>query len=173
MWDILFQQDARYTPRFWDLVAAMGNVDARLEENTRAMLQGITEGRYWLATTCWVLRHGLAQHHPEVIVQVPQDYSLVMMRMVFIHRDAPHPRRAGEFVDFLLSREGQRVLAGQTPLFSVRPDVSGPYTAQRLRDQVGDQLYPIPINASLLAFVDPQRRAAFMARWRREFQRRR
>ncbi|MDR5860708.1 ABC transporter substrate-binding protein [Halomonas eurihalina] len=168
----LFQQDARYTPRFWDLVAAMGNVDAHLEENTRAMLQGITEGRYWLGynllgsyAMVW------AQHHPEVIVQVPQDYSLVMMRMAFIHRDAPHPRQAGEFVDFLLSRDGQRVLAGQTPLFSVRPDVSGPYTAQRLRDQVGDQLYPIPINASLLAFVDPQRRDAFMARWRREFQR--
>jgi len=43
--------------------------------------------------------------------------------------------------------------------------------AQRLRDQVGDRLYPIPLNASVLAFVDPQRRQAFMARWAREFDR--
>ncbi|WP_236645334.1 hypothetical protein [Aidingimonas lacisalsi] len=66
----------------------------------------------------------------------------------------------------------QRVIAGETPLFSVRPDVVGPYTAQRLRDQVGDRLYPIPIDASLLAFVDPLRRNAFMERWQREFERR-
>ncbi|TFH88459.1 ABC transporter substrate-binding protein [Billgrantia azerbaijanica] len=168
----LFQQDARYTPRFWDLVAAMGDAEASLEANTRAMLQGLSEGRYWLGynllgsyAMVW------AQQHPEVIVRVPQDYALVMMRMAFIHRDAPHPRAAETFLDFLLGREGQRVLAGQTPLFSVRPDVVGPYTAQRLRDQVGERLYPIPLNASLLAFVDPQRRAAFMARWRREFRR--
>ncbi|WP_218938131.1 ABC transporter substrate-binding protein [Billgrantia lactosivorans] len=169
----LFQQDARYSTRFWDLVAAMGNAEAVLEGNTRDMLEGISEGRYWLGynllgsyAMVW------AQEHPEVIVQVPQDYALVMMRMAFIHRDAPHPAAARQFLDFLLSREGQRVIAGETPLFSVRPDVIGPYTAQRLRDQVGDRLYPIPLNASLLAFVDPQRRAAFMQRWRREFERR-
>lgn len=168
----LFQQDARYTPRFWDLVAAMGDAEAGLEANTRAMLQGLSEGRYWLGynllgsyAMVW------AQQHPEVIVQVPQDYSLVMMRMAFIHRDAPHPHAAETFLDFLLGREGQRVLAGETPLFSVRPDVVGPYTAQRLRDQVGKRLYPIPLNASLLAFVDPQRRDAFLRRWRREFTR--
>ncbi|MCH4562064.1 ABC transporter substrate-binding protein [Halomonas sp. EGI 63088] len=169
----LFQQDARYTTRFWDLVAAMGDAETVLEANTRAMLEGISAGRYWLGynllgsyAMVW------AQEHPEVVVQVPQDYSLVMMRMAFIHRDAPQPRAAEAFLDFLLSRDGQRVLAGQTPLFSVRPDVVGPYTAQRLRDQVGDRLYPIPLNASLLAFVDPQRRDAFMARWQREFARR-
>ncbi|WP_235207478.1 MULTISPECIES: ABC transporter substrate-binding protein [Halomonas] len=166
----LFQQDARYTPRFWDLVAGMGGVEAQLENSTRAMLEGLSDGRYWLGynllgsyAMVW------AQDHPEVIVQVPQDYALVLMRMAFVHRDAPHPAAAETFVDFLLSHAGQRVLGGETPLFSVRPDVIGPYTAQRLRDQVGERLYPIPLNASLLAFVDPQRRDAFLARWRREF----
>ncbi|TDR56512.1 iron(III) transport system substrate-binding protein [Halomonas ventosae] len=168
----LFQQDARYTARFWDLVTAMGDADTHLESDTRSMLEGLTDGRYWLGynllgsyAMVW------AQQHPEVIVQVPQDYALVVMRTGFIHRDAPHPSAAEAFMNFLLSRDGQRVLAGQTPLFSVRPDVIGPYTAQRLRDQVGDRLYPITLNASLLAFVDPQRRDAFMTRWQREFNR--
>lgn len=168
----LFQQDARYTPRFWDLVTALGDVDVALEASTRDMLKGLSDGRYWLGynllgsyAMVW------AQQHPEVIVQIPKDYALVMMRMVFIHRDAPHPGAARTFLNFLLSHQGQRVLAGQTPLFSVRPDVAGPYTAQRLRDQVGERLYPIPLNASLLAFVDPQRRQAFMARWQREIER--
>lgn len=167
----LFQQDARYSPRFWDLVAAMGAADVSLENNTRDMLKGLTEGTYWVG---YNLLGSYAMHwarsHPDIIVQIPQDYSLVMMRMAFIHRDAPHPAAARTFMNFLLSEAGQKTLAGSTPLFSVLPDVIGPYTAQRLRDQVGDQLYPIPINASLLAFVDPMRRDAFMKRWNREIQ---
>ncbi len=165
----LFQQDARYSPRFWDLVAAMGAAEVSLEDNTQAMLDGLSEGTYWVG---YNLLGSYAMHwaqtHPEVIVQVPQDYALVMMRMAFIHREAPHPAAAEAFLNFLLGLEGQRILAGSTPLFSVLPEVIGPYTAQRLRDQVGERLYPIPINASLLAFVDPERRDAFMTRWHRE-----
>lgn len=166
----LFQQDARYTAKFWDLVKALGNAEATLELDTQSMLEGLTRGDYWLGynllgsyAMVW------AQQHPEIIVQVPQDYALVVMRTGFIHRDAPNPEAAEKFINFLLSRDGQHVLAGKTPLFSVHPDIIGPYTAQRLRDQVGDRLYPITLNASLLAFVDPQRRDAFMARWQREF----
>ncbi len=167
----LAQQDARYSPRFWDLVAAMGATGVKLEKNTRDMLRGLSDGTYWVG---YNLLGSYAMHwarsHPEIIVQIPQDYALVMMRMAFIHRDAPHPAAARVFMDFLLSEAGQKTLAGRTPLFSVLPDVIGPYTAQRLRDQVGERLYPIPINASLLAFVDPLRRELFMRRWNREIQ---
>lgn len=164
--DMLSQQDARYTPKMWDLVEAMGQVDAYEAGSSREMLEGLSSGKYWLAynilgsyAMVWAL------HHPEVVVQVPNDYSLVMMRTAFVHREAQHPEAAFRFVDFLLSRQGQTVMAGETPLFSVRPDVVGPYTAQRLRDEVGDHLYPIPLNAALLALVDPLRRAAFLKRW--------
>jgi len=168
---MLFQQDARYSPRFWDLVAAMGAADVSLENNTQAMLDGLTEGQYWLG---YNLLGSYAMHwvrsHPQLIVQIPQDYALVMMRMAFVHRDAPNPEAAKTFMNFLLGTEGQRVLAGDTPLFSVLPEVNGPYTAQRLRDQIGERLYPIPINASLLAFDDPLRRRLFMQRWQREIE---
>ncbi|MBQ0833133.1 ABC transporter substrate-binding protein [Marinobacter sp.] len=166
---MLFQQDARYSPRFWDLVATMGQANVSLENSTKAMLEGLTDGTYWLG---YNLLGSYAMHwvrrHPELIVQIPQDYALVMMRMAFVHRDAPNPAAAKVFMDFLLGIEGQRVLAGDTPLFSVLPEAIGPYTAQRLRDQIGEHLYPIPINASLLAFVDPLRRGLFMKRWDRE-----
>ena len=165
----LFQQDARYSPRFWDLVAALGAADVRLENTTQSMLEGLTDGRYWVGYNL-IGSYAIqwARSHPELIVQIPQDYSLVMMRMAFIHRDAPNPDAARAFMNFLLSSEGQQILAGETPLFSVLPDVVGPYTSQRLRDQVGERLYPIPIDASLLAFVDPLRRDVFMSRWERE-----
>lgn len=164
--DMLSQQDARYTPKMWNLVEAMGQLGTHEAASSQEMLDGLSSGKYWLAynilgsyAMVW------AESHPEVVVQVPNDYSLVMMRTAFVHRQAEHPQAAYRFVDFLLSRDGQTVMAGETPLFSVRDDVVGPYTAQRLRDEVGDHLYPIPLNAGLLAFVDPLRRAAFLKRW--------
>lgn len=164
--DMLAQQDARYTPRMWDLVETMGQLNAQESPRTREMLEGLSSGKYWLAyNLLGSYAMAWAQEHPDVIVQVPNDYSLVMMRTLFVHRDARHPQAAFRFVDFLLSREGQSIMAGDTPLFSLRPDVIGPYTAQRLRDEVGDHLYPIPLDAGLLAFVDPLRRAAFLRRW--------
>ncbi|MBY5967536.1 ABC transporter substrate-binding protein [Halomonas denitrificans] len=166
----LAQQDARYSSRFWDLVAAMGAVDTQLEASTRDMLRGLSDGRYWLGyNLLGSYAMVYAQEHPEVIVQVPMDYSLVLMRLAFVHRHARHPQAAATFVKFLLSRAGQHVLAGQTPLFSIRPDVTGPYTAARLRSQVGERLYPILPKASLLAFVDPVRRQEFIDRWEARF----
>ncbi|ODC02239.1 ABC transporter substrate-binding protein [Terasakiispira papahanaumokuakeensis] len=166
----LYQQDARYSGRFWSLIQAMGRVQASTASATPDMLKGLSSGRYWLGynllgsyAMAWALEH------PEVIVQVPQDYSLVVMRMAFIHKEAPHPQAAERFVNFLLSFEGQHILAGETPLFSIRPDVQGPYTAQRLKDQVGPRLYPINMNASLLALLDSQRHQYFMQRWQQSF----
>ncbi|HET8800442.1 MAG TPA: substrate-binding domain-containing protein [Marinobacter sp.] len=51
------------------------------------------------------------RNHPDLIVQIPQDYALVMMRMAFIHRNAPHPVAAKVFMNFLLSYAGQKILA--------------------------------------------------------------
>lgn len=162
----LYQQDARYSGRFWSLIQAMGQVQANTSSATPDMLKGLSSGRYWLGynllgsyAMAWALEH------PEVIVQVPQDYSLVVMRMAFIHKEAPHPKAAERFINFLLSFEGQHILAGETPLFSIHPDVLGPYTAQRLKDQVGPRLYPINMNASLLALLDRQRHQRFMQHW--------
>lgn len=166
----LAQQDARYSARFWELVEAMGQLNVALESDTRSMLEGLSEGRYWLGYNLigsYAMAYAL--QHPQIIVQVPMDYSLVMMRMVFIHRDAEHPEAAETFVNFLLGPEGQEVLAGQTPLFSPLPHMVGPWTARRLREQVGEHLYPIPLDASLLAFVDPARREAFIRKWTETF----
>ncbi|WP_254918430.1 ABC transporter substrate-binding protein [Cobetia sp. QF-1] len=163
---VLYLQDSRYSGRFWSLVEALGRVNATLETSTQRILEGLSEGRYWLGYNLlgsYALQW--AQSHPEVIVQMPSDYALISMRTAFIHRDAPHPQAARTFLNFLLSRAGQHVLAGETPLFSIRSDVVGPFTAQSLRDQVGQRLYPQPLDASSLSMLDGSRRADFLTRW--------
>lgn len=162
----LHLQDSYYSGRFWKLVAVLGQVDTTLETSTQRMLEGLSDGRYWLGYNLlgsYAIRW--AQSHPEVIVQMPTDYALISMRTAFIHRDAPHPEAARTFMDFLIGRQGQHVLAGETPLYSIRMDITGPYTAQSLRDQVGQRLYPQPLDASILSMLDTARRHDFLDRW--------
>ncbi len=162
----LYLQDSRYSGRFWRLVAALGRVDATLETSTQRMLEGLSDGRYWLGYNLlgsYALQW--AQTHPDIIVQMPSDYALISMRTAFIHRDAPHPEQARAFINFLIGREGQHVVAGETPLYSIRDDIVGPFTAQSLRDQVGQRLYPQPLDASSLSMLDTARRNDFLARW--------
>jgi len=157
-------------PSLWPLIASLGDANAQSVDNTQIMLDGLSSGRFVFAYDLigsYALRW--AQRHPEVVVVVPRDYALVLSRMVFVHKGARHIQAAARFVDFLLSHAGQQILAHDTPLFSLREDVSGPYSARQLRAEVGDHLYPIPIDAGLLAIADPQARGDFLARWQREF----
>ncbi|WP_037333016.1 ABC transporter substrate-binding protein [Salinisphaera hydrothermalis] len=167
----LYQADAGYTARFWQLVSAMGKAQAVQVGTTRTMLEGLSSGRFVFAYNLigsYALRW--AKTHPEIVVRFPRDYTLVLSRMVFVHRQARHLHAAVQFVDFLLSHAGQKILANDTPLFSRRKDVSGPYSAWRLRAEVGDHLFPIPIDAGLMAISDPQKRRTFLRRWQREYQ---
>lgn len=94
---------------------------------------------------------------PDVGYVVPSDYHLLLSRVAFVTRSAPHPKAARLFLDYLMSDEGQRLLAecGLPPIRSVKDAPSG---------QGGR---PIRIGPALLANFDQGRRAEVLDRWRR------
>jgi iron(III) transport system substrate-binding protein len=97
----------------------------------------------------------------------PTDYTLVLSRVAFVSASAKNPNAAKLFLDYLLSKRGQEILAGKSNLFALRDDVKGDYTASAVRARIGDVLRPIPISQDLLDRVmEPARRVAFL----KEFQ---
>lgn len=165
----LYQADAGYTARFWQLVAAFGKAGARPVHYTRDMLEGLSRGRFVFAyNLIGSYAMNWAATHPHIAVVIPRDYALVLSRMIFVHRRAPHPDAAQRFVNFILSRHGQTVLAARTRLYSPRTDIHGAHTAARLKAAAGRRLMPIALDAGLLALEDPARRAVFLSRWQAE-----
>lgn len=83
---------------------------------------------------------------------------LAISRIAFIPQSAPHPEAAQCFLDFMLSREGQRQLAqgGFRPL-RADPHCEAP------------ALRPIRIDDGLAEIIEPGRRHAFLERWQRCF----
>jgi iron(III) transport system substrate-binding protein len=165
-------EESRLSPRYWDLVAALGRAEARLVGTTGEMLDGLTEGRYLVGyNLLGSYAKDVVEAHPGLRMVVPDDYALVTRRLAFVPRQAPHPATAEMFMAFLLGEEGQRVLAERTDLGAVHPALDGPGTAEALREEVGDALRPIELGPGLLATLDDLKREALLARWRREFRR--
>lgn len=164
-------EEARLSPRYWELVAALGGVDADLVGTTREMLVGLAEGRYLIGyNLLGSYARGFVREHPDLVIAVPTDYALVMQRLAFIARSADHPRAARLFLDYLLSEAGQRVISEQTPLGAVHPALHGDGSASALRARLGEALRPIPLSPGLLATLDDLKREALLSLWTREFQ---
>ena len=152
--------DVQIYPDAWRLIDALGACRPRVDTSGQRMMGQIADGRMLFAYNMnqsygasWLERA------PDVGLIMPSDYHLSVSRVAFIPRNAAHPNAARLFLDFLLSREGQRVIAslGVRPVRDDvqegrRPDVSG--------------VRPIRVGPALLANLDQARRASLLARWR-------
>ncbi|SHF05317.1 iron(III) transport system substrate-binding protein [Modicisalibacter ilicicola DSM 19980] len=165
-------EEARLSPRYWALVAALGGVEADLVGTTGEMLDGLAKGRYLIGyNLLGSYAQAFSREHPELEVVVPDDYALVMQRLVFLSRSAGNPAPGQRFLDYLLSEAGQRVIGEHTPLGTVHPALEGPGSAQALRERLGEALRPIRLGPGLLATLDRLKREALLARWELEFRR--
>jgi iron(III) transport system substrate-binding protein len=148
-------QTTRDTRSLMDAIARTGPV---LETTTGPMLAGVASGKLAIAYNVigsYALEQ--ARRHPDLGVVFPQDYTLVTSRIAFISREARHPASARLFLDFLLSRQGQGLLARHS-LWPVRADVP----SRRLPP---GQARVVRVGPQLLVNLDRLTRARFLREW--------
>lgn len=162
---LFLSEDVRTTPTTWDLVAAIGRTTPKLFASTSAMLEGVSSGEGLLLAYNVVGSYARerAMHDPALGFVVPEDYALLLSRIAFIPAAAVQPRLGKAFLDFLLSRDGQKLLAAQS-LGSVRVDMPGGWAI------ASDTVRPIHVGPELLVYLDQARRASFLRQWRRALQ---
>ncbi len=165
---LLATQDSMTSSGFWDLAQAMFAAGARLHPTTGAMMERIASGDsligYNLLGSYAIVR---AKTDPSIGYVLPRDYTLVMSRIVFITKRAGSPNAARLWVDFLLSKRGQEIIANESQLFSLRGDVEGEATAARLASMLGGSIKPIAVGPGLLTYQDQAKRLEFMRKWRK------
>jgi iron(III) transport system substrate-binding protein len=163
---LLMTQDEKYNPQFWDLAAAFGHGTGRYYPSSGTMIERITSGEHLLGYNVIgsyvVLRQ---KKDPDLGLVYPSDYVLVMSRVAFITKNARRPNAAKLFMDYLLSARGQKIMANEAVLFSLREDVQGPHSAAALEKELGSRLKPIPADMSLLTALAPAKRLPMMRKW--------
>jgi len=162
--------DAKISDDLWALVKAFGATDTKFYISTGSMLEKISAGEHAIAYNIVgpyaFLR---AMRDPNVKIVMPEDYTLIITRGAYITNSAPHPNAARVFLDYLLSKRGQNVIANEAHLFSIRADVDGDSTAARLMKEYGDHLRPVPIDENLADDLVPAKRLKFFRKWDQVF----
>ncbi|MBR0691542.1 ABC transporter substrate-binding protein [Bradyrhizobium manausense] len=160
---LFITQDVRVTAQTWKLVAAMGRAGVKLYTSSAAMIDRVGAGDLVLAYNVlgsYALER--AKHDQNLGVVFPSDYTLLLSRIALIPRSAGQSELARRFVDFMLSREGQTLLARHS-LGPVRDDMKSP-----MPDLVdaGKALRPIALSIDLLTYLDQAKRRRFLKDWR-------
>ncbi|GAA3716664.1 ABC transporter substrate-binding protein [Sphingomonas cynarae] len=140
------------------LLEAIAATKPVLSLTTEPMLRAVAEGRQAIAYNVigsYALER--ARTDPRIGVAFPRDYTIVTSRIAFVAHDAAHPAAAKLFLDFLLSREGQTLLAARS-LWPVRTDV-------RARRLPSAQTRPIRVGPQLLVNLDRVKRQRFLRDW--------
>jgi iron(III) transport system substrate-binding protein len=164
---LFLSQDSLAFPGFWNFLGTLGARNVELEANTATMIERIASGKDLIGyNLLGSYAMGRAKHDPSLGVVLPRDYTLVLSRVILIAKHARHPNAAKLWLDYVLSRRGQTVLAERSRLFSIRPDVKGEFTAATLARTLGVSARPIGVGSGLLVFLDKAKHHEIVRRWR-------
>ncbi len=169
---LLATQDLKVSSAFWDLAKALGGIGDKVYTSTGAMLERVSSGEHTLAYNI-IGSYGLLRQKtdPSIGLVFPKDYTLAFSRIAFISKAARHPNAAKLFLDYLLSKRGQGIMANKSLIYSIRSDVDGVATAANLNKELGKALKPIEVGPDVLAALDKTKRLDFLKRWQEALKR--
>ena len=156
-------QDSKYNPQFWELVKALGARRLRaVQSSTGTMLERITSGENLIGYNVlgsYALRCARRRTRRSASC-CPKDYTLVLSRVMFIVKTAKNPNAAKLWVDYILSKRGQTIIANQSEL------VLDPHRRRRrdtrrpaLTKQLGNNVKPIPVSPRSAGLPRPDQAA--------------
>lgn len=160
-------QDVRHNANgAWELARALGASGVKLQTSTGAMMERISSGENLIGyNILGSYAYAKAKKDPAIGYVYPKDYTQVVSRLAIISKKARNPGAARLWLDYLLSKRGQSVLANQSELFSLRSDVSGAASIAALNQQLGGSAKPIQVGTGLLVYLDQAKRLDFMRQW--------
>ena len=161
--------DVHINDKFWNLVDAVGAADGKVYSSSGQIREKILSGEHSIGFNVnGAYAAQWAAKNANLVVVYPTDYTISASRAAYISNAAPHPNAARIFLDYMLSKPGQEAVA-KAGLPAIRSDTSGDNyeTANKL---ASGNLKPIPLDASLLADLEPTKRAGFFKRWKHAFQ---
>jgi len=151
---------------FADLLKGFGASQVKVQASTGTMMERIASGENLIGynlNAAYALTR--VKKDPSLGIVLPKDYTLVISRVMFIAKKAKNPNAAKLWLDFVLSKRGQEIIANDADLYAIRGDVDGETTANGLKQQLGDALRPVPIGTGLLTYLDQAKRLDFLKQW--------
>ena len=163
---LFLARDQEHFPQIWRLVSLMGGQGVRLYTNSAAIIDRVATGRFVLGyNILGSYAQAMAATRPDLGIILPEDYTIIASRVAIVPRAARSRALGALFLDFLLSPEGQRVIAGESGLGAVHPGVGLAGSADAMQARLGAKLRPISVGPGLLVYLDQVKRRKLLERW--------
>lgn len=158
---LLINQDLEADPANWELVRTIGTLRPQLYKSSSEMIADVSSGKLLLAygiLGSYAFQHAADDDRFGIVM--PGDYTLLASRVALIPASAPSPELGQRLLSYLLSREGQQLVAHQG-MIPVRLDLPNPYP-----QLASIRTRAIRVGPALLANRDRMNTANFIRRWR-------
>lgn len=163
---LTWAHDRQQSGSYGRMLEVFGSHQTRRFPSSASMLEALSNDELVVAyNLLGSYAQAWAATHPEIHVVMPEDFTTLIMRTAFIPKYARHAHQAGLFLDFLLSEQGQRLLADQSHLYPVRESLEGYETGSSLRQLSDSRFRPIPLDLSLLVMMDKAKKQLILDEW--------
>lgn len=163
---LFLMRDREHFADLWPLVRAMGRAGVQTYPTSQDMIDGVNSGKLRLGyNVLGSYAADQAERLPDIGLVLPRDYVVVVSRVALVPRAAASPDLGEAFLGFLMSREGQTVLAERLRLPAVSLEVRGKDSAAAMQEALGAKLRPVAVSPGLLAYLDAASRARVLAEW--------
>jgi iron(III) transport system substrate-binding protein len=156
---LLASQDERQSGEAVMLASLVRQAGVKTERRSSRLLDRLEQGDLALGyNLLGSYARERIRHGAPLTIVYPDDYTLAVLRTAVIPKNAPHPRAAHAFLEYLLSMRGQHALANYSHLNASRREISGPYSRVGIFEAAVGPLRPVQLGPGLLVYLDQQKR---------------
>ena len=164
---MLAVQDSQADANYFTDLANIAKGGLTVQSSTGTMMERVSSGENLIGyNILGSYAEARSKNDPSLGIAYPKDYVLVLSRVSFISQESEHPNAAKLWLDYVLSEKGQQILASQADIPSIRRDIEGKNDIDGMTALLGKALKPIPVNETLLDYLQPQKRLQFIKQWR-------
>ncbi|WP_406706756.1 ABC transporter substrate-binding protein, partial [Sodalis sp.] len=159
--------DRKADPQYFSNLGRMAKGGLSVQSSTGTMLERVSSGENLIGfNILGSYAETRAKDDPSLGIAYPNDYTLVLSRVMFISNQAENGNAAKVWLNYVLSKEAQAILANQSDIPSLRNDIDGENDVDGLTKRLGKALRPIAVDDGLLTYLAQDKRLDHIKQWR-------
>ncbi|QXO16019.1 ABC transporter substrate-binding protein [Vibrio ostreae] len=158
--------DSQQSRTYGRLLETFGTHHAQLYPNSSSILNALLKGEIFIAyNLVGSYAFEWSAQHPWIETIMPTDYTSVIMRTAFIYRYARNLEFAQQFLDYLISEEGQSQMAKHSSLIPLSETAEGKNSRAILQRKPHGIFRAIPFGLETLVQTDQAKKQLLLKEW--------
>ena len=164
---LFLARDTEHFPDIWSLLREMAQAGLQTYLTSQDIIDRVEDGRLVLGyNILGSYAADQARNAPDLGLVLLRDFTVVVSRVAMVPRAAASPELGAQFLDFLMSKQGQTLLSEKLRMPAVSLEVSGANSGRAMQAALGDQLRPVSVSPGVLVYLDQAKRQRLFRLWR-------